>query len=143
MAFFDSKVSVFQITDTGASLRDISSYLVGIDGLPGPREMGDVTVLGDSGRKRQPTVENVSINLDLLFEDTATTGIDAILGPLRTHTSAVAFDYGPKGKTATYVKYSGSCWVKNYQLKSRVGNMVSGICELDVHGTVTRGTYSA
>jgi hypothetical protein len=143
MSFFDSKTSVFRITDTGAVVRDISAYLIGIDGLPGPREMADVTVLGDSGRMRKPTLENVSIKLDLLFDDTATTGIDAILGPLRTHTAAVAFDYGPKGKTATYVKYSGNCWVKNYQLTTRVGNMVSGICELDVHGTVTRGTYSA
>ena len=51
MAFFDSKTSVFQITDTAASLRDLSAYITAINGLPGPRNLLDVTTLADSGNK--------------------------------------------------------------------------------------------
>ena len=142
MALFDSQQSVFQITDTGASLRDITPYIVSIDGLPGPRELAEATSLNDTGRKFYPTLENVVITLELLWSDDANVGSDTVLGPLRTHSAAVAFDYGPEGKTGGDVKYSGNAWVRDYRITSRVGNMVTARCELQVNGTITRGTYS-
>ena len=51
MAFFDSKVSKFRIDDTGSVLRDLSSYLTEVRGLPGTRGLNEVTALGDSGAK--------------------------------------------------------------------------------------------
>lgn len=141
MAFFDSNSAVFQITDTGGTLRDISAYIIAINGLPGPRELNDVTALGDTGRKWFPTLQDVTITLELLYDDTATTGPEVILGPLRTHTAAVAFDYGPKGKTATFLKYSGTCWVRDFEITTQVGRQVMSRLELKVQGVVTRGTY--
>lgn len=141
MALFDSQQSVFQITDTGSTLRDITPYIVSIDGLPGPRELAEATTLNDSGRKFYPTLENVVITLELLWSDDANVGSDTVLGPLRTHNAAMAFDYGPEGKSGGDIKYSGNAWVRNYQITSRVGNMVAARCELQVNGTVTRGTY--
>lgn len=142
MSFFDSQQSVFQITDTGATLRDITPYIVAIDGLPGPRELGEATTLNDGGRKWYPTLENATITLELLWSDDANVGADTVLGPLRTHTAAVAFDYGPEGKSSGDVKYSGNAWVRNYQIVSRVGNLVAARCELAVNGQITRGTYT-
>jgi hypothetical protein len=142
MVLVDSQQSVFQITDTGAQLRDITPYVVSIDGLPGPRELAEATTLNDTGRKFYPTLENVVITLELLWSDDASVGSDTVLGPLRTHNAAVAFDYGPEGKSVGDIKYSGDAWVRNYQITSRVGNMVTSRCELQVNGTITRGTYT-
>ena len=139
---FDSGQSVFQITDTGAVLRDITPYIVSIDGLPGPRELSEATTLSDTGRKWYPILENVVVTLELLWSDDADVGSDTVLGPLRTHTAAVAFDYGPEGKVAGDIKYHGNAWVRNFQILSRVGQMVSARCELQVNGTVTRGVYA-
>ena len=144
MAFYDSSISKFQITDASpGTLRDISPYIVSIDGLPGPREFGDVSVLGDSGHKWQPTLENVTIALELLWSDDASVGSDTVLGPLREHNAAVAFDYGPEGKDSGDIKYSGNAWVEDYRILTRVGNMVLSRCQLKVNGTVSRGAYSA
>lgn len=142
MAFFDSEVSVFQITDVGATLRDISAFLNEIRGLPGPRNLNPVTALGDSGVKHQPSLEDVAFSVAGMFDNTATTGPDVILGGLRTHTSAVAFDYGPEGKATGDFKYSGTCWITNYVVTSRVGSIVEFTCDLVVEGVVTRGTYA-
>ena len=142
MAFFDSQISKFQITDTGATLRDISPYIKAINGLPGPREFGDVTVLGDAGHKWDPTLENVTIDLELLWSDDASVGPDTVLGPLRQHTAAVAFDFGPEGKDSGDIKYSGNCWVEDFSIPVRVGSKVEARCRLRVDGTVTRGTYT-
>jgi hypothetical protein len=138
---FDSQDSIFEITDTGAVSRDISPYIVSIDGLPGPRELADATSINETGRKFHPTLENSVITLELLWSDDADVGSDTVLGPLRTHTAAVAFKYGPEGKTAGDVKYSGSAWVRNYQITTRVGSMVLARCELQVNGAVARGVW--
>ena len=141
MAFFDSKVSKFLIDDTGAIQRDLSPYITEVRGLPGPRALNEVTALGDSGAKFVPGLEDVTITLNGMFDNTATSGPDAVLGPLRTHTSAVDFEYGPEGSGTGNLKYSGTCWVVSYELRSRVGNLVEWSATLQVEDTVTRGTF--
>lgn len=139
--FFPSKDSVFQITDTGAQLRDLSPYILSIDGLPGVRELIEVTALGDSGRKFIPGLENVVITLELMWSEDVSVGPDTVLGPLRTHTSAVAWDFGPEGKVNPDIKYSGNCWVRNFTAPVRMGDKVMARAELQVDGAVARGAY--
>ena len=141
MTFFDSNVSRFLIDDTGATQRDLSVYLTDVRGLPGPRNLNEVTALGDGGARFIPGLEDVTIVLVGIFDNTATSGPDAVLGPLRTHGSAVDFEYGPEGSGSGDVKYSGTCWVLSYDLRSRVGNRVEWSARLQVENTVTRGTF--
>jgi len=139
--FVDSQESVFLIVDTGGTGRDLSRYIVLVDGLPGPRELSDATALGAGGRKWHPSLENSIINLELMWSKDTDVGPDTVLGPLRTHTSSVDFNYGPEGQTAGDVKYYGKCWVRNYKVTSRVGNLVMAAAELQVNGQVSRGTF--
>lgn len=141
MAFFDSRVSKFLIDDTVGTQRDLSAYIADVQGLPGPRNLNEVTALGDSGAKFIPGLEDVAIALSGIFDDTATTGPDAVLGPLRTHSSAVDFEYGPEGSATGDIKYSGTCWVLTYELRSRVGSRVEWTAALQVEGAVTRGSF--
>ena len=141
MAIFDSKESKFLLDDTGGTQRDLSAYITDVRGLPGPRTLNEVTALGDSGAKFIPGLQDVVITLNGIFDDTATSGPDAVLGPLRTHTSAVDYEYGPEGTATGDVKYSGTCWVITYDLRSRVGNRVEWSASLQAQGTVTRGAY--
>lgn len=123
-------------------VKDLSSYISSIDGLPGPRELIEVTALGDSGRTWIPGLENSVITLEFQWSEDTTRGPDTVLGVLRTHTSAVHFDYGPEGKATGDVKYYGTCWVRNFQITSRVGGQVTARAELQVNGAVTRTTYT-
>lgn len=141
MAFFDSKVSKFLIDDTGGTQRDLSAYITEVRGLPGERALNEVTALGDSGARFIPGLQDVTIRLNGLFDDTATSGPDAVLGPLRTHTSAVDFEYGPEGSGTGDVKYSGTCWAVSYDLRSRVGSLVEWSARLHVENTVARGSF--
>ena len=141
MAFFDSKVSKFLIDDTGGTQRDLSAYITEVRGLPGTRSLSEVTALGDSGAKFIPGLEDIAVSLTGIFDNTATSGPDAVLGPLRTHSSAVDFEYGPEGSSTGDVKYSGTCWVVSYALRSRVGGRVEWSAILQVEGTVARGAF--
>ena len=142
MAKFNSRYSKFTLTDSGGTARDLSAYITGVDGLPGRRNLSDVTALGDAGIKHAVALEDVQITLDILFDDTATSGPDVVLGKLQKYTAATAFAYGPKGSSAAALKYSGTCWVQEYTLTSRVGDMVKARAVLAVEGTVTRGTFT-
>mgnify|MGYP003135191388 CR=1 FL=1 len=142
MALFDSKVSKFLVTDSGGTAnRDLSAYITSIGGLPGARNLNEATALGDSGATFHPGLENVTISLSGQYDDTATTGPEAVLGPLRTHTAAVAFSYGPKGNTSGFLKFSGTFWVTEFVVESSVGSLVLWTASLQVEGQVTRGTF--
>lgn len=140
-AKFNSRVSVFNITDVGAQSRDMSAYLTEISGLPGERELNDATTLGDAGRDRHPSLENGIIRLAGFFDDASSSGPDDVFGGLYNHTAATAFDYGPKGSGGSPVKYSGTCWVRRYEITSRVGELVGFTVEIEVEGQIAKGTY--
>lgn len=135
--------SVFQITDTGGTLRNLTQYISSIDGLPGERELNEKTALGDGGRKFIPGLENAPFTIEGHWDDTATSGPDTVLGALRTHSAATAFDFGPQGNSTANsdVKYSGNCFVRSYVISPRVGDIVVFRAELQVDGQVAKGTY--
>jgi len=141
MSKFNARVSVFKIDDTGGILRNLSTYLTEISGLPGERELLQQTGIGATGRERDTGLENGRFRIAGFFDDTGPSGPDVVLGALRTHTSAVDFEYGPKGSTSTYVKYYGTCWCRSYTLTSRVGTLVGFVAEFEVQGGITRGTF--
>ena len=141
MAFFDSRVSRFLLFDAGGTRRDLSPFITDVRGLPGDRALNDVTALADSGARFTPGIEDVTFLLSGLFDEREPGGPDAVLGPLRTHASPVRFEYGPGGTSAGSVKYSGSCWVASYRLRSRVGSRVEWAAGLQVDGTVARAAF--
>jgi len=141
MAFFDSSVSRFEIDDSGGDSRDLSPYITALSGLPGPRRLHPATTINDTGDKWHPGLQGATIRLELLWSDDADVGPDTVFGALRVHTAAVDFNYGPEGSTAGDVKYYGTCWVENYEITSRVGNLVAATADLKVQGVVNRGTF--
>jgi hypothetical protein len=141
LAQFNSRSSVFQITDSGGTLRNISQFITALSGLPGQREMNEVTALGDTGRRHLAGLDDVTVRLEGIWDDTASTGPDAVLGPLRSDDTARAWDYGPKGTSTGSPKYSGTMKLRSYDIVSRVGDIVVWRAELAVQGAVARGVY--
>ena len=141
LAFFDSRVSRFLIYDTGGARRDLSPFITDVRGLPGDRALNEVTALGDSGARFIPGIEDTTVLLSGIFDDSEPGGPDFVLGPLRAHSSPVRFEYGPRGASAGSARYSGSCWVASYRLRSRVGSRVEWAAALQVDGTVGRDSF--
>lgn len=138
---FDAQVQKFSIQDSGGTERDISDYIISISGLPGPRELNESTTLNRSGRYWHPTLENVVITLEVVLSKDANVGTETVFGPLRTHTATRTFYYGPFGSTGGFPKYTGSCWVRNFNITGRVATLLIASVELQVQGTITRTTF--
>jgi len=142
MAFFNSEDSVFQIND-GSSLRDISAYITSIEGLPSAVELREVTALGAAGHAWSRGIEReITITLEVWWSDDASVGPDTVFRLVRALTAATAWDYGPEGKSTGEQKYSGTCWLENYIIHTRVGTKLMATVSLRVEGAVTVGTYS-
>ena len=130
--------SIFSIVDTGATPRDISADLTSVDGLPGEREMQDHTVLGDTGRKHLPGLDNVTITLEGFFDDTAATGADVVLSALRTYTTGpTAFFFRAVGTGGGKRTVTGNCWVSSYVTSPKVGELIPFKATLPVDGSIT------
>ena len=141
--FVAAKQSVFKLADTGGTVRNLTAYLTAIEGLPGPRDLSDVTALGDEGESFIPGMEIATFSLEGTFDPVATTGPDAILGPLLDHGAVVSFQYGPRGAAVGAVRYTGNCWLYRYTLGARTGGVIPFVADFLVNGTVTRDTFPA
>ena len=139
MALFNSRDSFFSINDTAGTSRDLSSFITEIDGLPGERELAEVTALGDSGRNWIPSLQNAVITLAGIYSDSAQ-GPDSVLGVLVHHTAASTFFYGPQGNTDNTTGYAGAGFVRTFTNGSRIGESVTWRAEIQVSGTITRST---
>ncbi len=142
MAFTHGKNAVFAVDDSGGTLRTISSYVDQVSGLPGGRNLSEVTAFGDGGTKSIPGLANVTFTVSGHFDSTATTGPNAVLNSLRTATATASFEYGPEGSTTGKVKFSGEAWLTEYAVNASVPEKVSFQATFQVDGTVTSGSYS-
>lgn len=122
---YSSHTSVFKITDTGGTLRDISANIVSI--RPSfSRKFSEKTVLGASHEQSWPGIKVSSFDLELVYNETADTGTDTVLGPLLEDTTARAYEYYPRGTSGK--KYYGTCYVENYQPITVGGEEVGATC---------------
>jgi len=140
MALYDASVARFFITEVGGE-RNISPYIVSIDGLPGTRTLLPATTINDTGRKSHPGIQQADIRLELLWSDDALVGSHTVFEILFEDVTARAFRYGPQGDTAGHIKISGTALLRLYNAITRVGNMQSCTVELEVQGAIAFGVF--
>jgi len=140
MALYDASIARFYMTEAGGE-RNISPYIVSIDGLPGTRILLPATTINDTGRKSHPGIQQADIRLELLWSDDALVGSHTVFAILFEDTTARAFRYGPEGDTAGDIKISGTALLRLYNAITRVGNMQSCTVELEVQGAIAFGVF--
>ena len=123
----DSQLSVLKLGDTAGTLRDVSANVVSITPRFG-RHMSEATTLGKSHETVHPGIDLTSLDVEFVYNETAATGTDTVLGALLSHTTAREYEYWPVGLTGH--KYAGTCFVENYQPVTRVRNIVTATATL-------------
>jgi hypothetical protein len=142
VAFVHGKNSYFQVDDSGGTARNLTSFVDQVSGLPGGRELADVTAMGDNGHRYIPGLQNGQFSINGHYDPTATTGPQAVLSGLALSASATStFNYGPEGSTAGMVKLTGECWCETYEVTSSATDKVSFTANFRVDGTVTVTTF--
>lgn len=141
MSFVHGKGAVFAIDDSGGTLRTVTVYLNAVNGLPGARQLSEVTAFGDSGTKSIPGLANVPFSIGGHYDATASVGIATVLNSLRTSTSTSTFEYGPAGSASGALKITGECWMNEYTIDASVSDRVPISASFQVEGIPTLTTY--
>jgi hypothetical protein len=142
MGNFDSRVSIFKLTDSGGIMRDISTNIYNMTGLPGTSKLNDVTTFGSVGDRWGRGIQTNTINLDVIYNEDADIGSDTVFGDLFTDTTARAFEYYPSGVGTGHTKYNGDCFLENYDIAGKMGSHIIAKVVLKADNGVTRGTAS-
>lgn len=145
MTQFHGKQLQFSIYDSGAVLRDISAHVMSVD-FPRSVDTVDIATADGSGdHKYMAGLRNATITLNLVWDDTLTTGPDLILAGLlgtapSTSTSAGGWQFkpNPSASGATKVTYSGAGCVTAYNVSASVSDAVKATATIQCHGAITR-----
>lgn len=133
--YFDSQVSSFLITVSTGTLVELSDYITSLEGLPGKRDLSDVTTFGSVGHRWKNSLQNAEFTLNVIYSEDTTYGTNTTFGFIRTMSSTAAFSYYPGATTAQLV--SGNCWLDDYAITSKVGDAVRATVHFKVDNGVT------
>ena len=117
----DSVEARLSLGDNAGVTRDISANLISCVPQFG-RVMSEATTAGATHERVHPGIGLTSLEIEVMYNEDASTGSDTVLGPLLESTTARVYEYYPKGTGGK--KYHGTCFVENYRPAMRIGSLV-------------------
>jgi predicted secreted protein len=100
----------------------------------------DVTALNTNWRDYIPGLQNWGLDIRGIYDDTATTGVDAVFDGI-TGLYIVETCFGPSGSDSGLPRYSGSVLVTNFNTEATVDGPVTFTATAIGVGAYTRGTF--
>lgn len=128
--FSHGKTGVFKITDSGSTLRDISSVFK-TSGLKRAADTAETSAMGSSAKSYIPGLLDATITLDGYLDTTTAGYLMGVLGLVTT------FQYYPSGTATGNIELSGSCIINDLEITSDVGAVVTIKGTGQVTGAVT------
>jgi hypothetical protein len=138
--FAVSGSSYIEVDDAGGTPRDLSRYLEELEPLGKVMAHLDVTGLNDAVQRTIAGLEEAQeFVLRGVYDDTAATGPDAVLGGIVGKTGTVS--YGPAGNGSGRRKITGEFICLSYQVVSQAGRQVRFIARFRQDGAVSITTW--
>lgn len=132
--FNHGKNSVFKITDSGTTLRDISTVLDEA-GLEENIELADVTAFGATTKAYLGGLKDADVPIKGHLDQTTYGYLRGVLG------TSTACQYGPMGSTTGYIKFTFNGILTSLKVTGQVGDKVSIDGSIKVDGAVTATTW--
>jgi len=126
--------AVFQVQDSGGTLRDLSAYLTE-DSLERTADTAETTPFGKTSKTYIPGLKDATISLGGNYDATAVSGISVVLeGILAVERN---FELYPAGNVTGERKYTGAAILTQFSVSSPVDGKVAISGEFQVTGDVT------
>lgn len=135
MAFTHGKDSVLKIAGF-----DLSAYVNSVD-IDRSVDMAETSTMGVEDKTFISGLAESKISIAGFYDNTGTSGPDAVLFPLVGSDTSSTWEFGPMGSTSGLPKYTGACYVTSYKYSAPVGDVVGFTAEFQVSGAVTKATY--
>lgn len=129
--FTHGKDAVFKITDSGSTLRDISTVLSSVT-ISREVDTAETSALGTSAKTYIAGLNDATIAIDGMADITTSGYLEGVLGLSKV------FEFYPAGTASTQVKYTGSAILTSFESAAEIGGAVTVSGEFQVTGGVTR-----
>ncbi len=140
MAKVHGKNAHFELTDTGAQTRNLSTFITNVE-LDDALDTAETSAFGPEDKTYVQGQKGHTLRIQGQYDPTASTGPDAVLSGLANGTVTSTFIYGPGGSTGGLVKYTGVGIVTSYNVSSPIAGVVTFNADIQVTGAVTRTTF--
>ena len=131
--------TIIKIDNAGGTLIDLSAYIDTISALGREFQNLDVTSFADAAERIIAGIEaSQEFTISGHFDNTATTGPDAVLAPLVG--TLGSWQFFPVGTTAGYRKFSGEALCTSYKIGAEVKGRVQYDCVFKQDNACTVGT---
>ncbi len=132
-------VSVYKQDNISGTLVDLSAYVDTVGAIGRQFQSLDVTAFTNNAENIIAGIEqSQEWTVGGAFDDTATTGPDAVLAPLPG--TKGSFEWYPAGTTSGRRKFSGECLCMYYRCQSEVKGLVRFEASFKLDGSGTVGT---
>jgi hypothetical protein len=132
--------SYIEVDDSGGTPRNMSAYVDEIGPLGQEVSFLHVTGLNDTAQRVIPGVEpGQELVLRGAFDDTSTTGADAVLSGIVGKTVTVS--YGPAGSSSGQRKMTGEFLCLSYRVISKLGDQVRFEARFKQDNAITLTTW--
>lgn len=140
MAFYHGKGLAFKIDNSAGTLQTLTSFVDSVD-FDNSVALGDTTTAGAEDKTFVSGQAEHGLSISGKWDDTASTGPDAVLFGLVGLETTSTFEFGPAGSTSGKVKYTGECFLTGYKCSDPVGGVVAYTADFKITGAVTRTTW--
>lgn len=130
MANVHGKATVFQIDDSGGTLRDISAYVDSVS-MPRSADTAETTAFGDDDKTFIAGLRSGTISASGPWDST----LDGYIAPTLGQSATLSFSYEPGNGNVTY---TGECILTSYDPPADVGDAVRWSATWQITGAVGR-----
>lgn len=131
MAKHHGKDSTFSIDAV-----DLTTFLDSIT-MPEAIDVAETSTMGQDAKTYIEGMSSGTISLSGRWDETASTGPDAVLSGLKGG-GATVFVYGPAGDASGAVTYTGDAILTGYSRTSPIGDVVAFTADFQITGPVAR-----
>lgn len=140
MAFWHGKGLVFKIDNSAGTLATLTSYIDSVD-FDNSVDLGETTTAGAEDKTFVSGQAEHDLSISGKYDETASTGPDAVLFGIVGLETTSTFEFGPAGSTSGRPKYTGECFLTGYKTSAPVGGVVTFTADFKITGAVTRTTW--
>ena len=139
--FKHGKNAVFIMTGSSTAAYDFTNVTSDVS-LSKSMETGETTTFQNQNKTYIVGLQDATISVSGYYDPVADENINGAIARLSAGTvPSLSFSVGPSGSSGTDIKYTGACIITSYELAPAVADVVPFSLELQVTGSVTRGTW--
>lgn len=140
MAFVHGKGGVFKVDNAAGTLTTLTTY-VDQWSISMSVDTAETTTMGSEVKTYLSGHSDATISVSGLYDSTASTGPDVTLFGIYGNDATSTFELGPEGSTSGKIKYTGECFLTDYEITAAGGDAVKFTADFQVTGAITKTTF--